>query len=1257
MPQEDNREQTPNQWTVLQPLRKVVEDMRDLDHIEKILLALRQSLQQQGVSFLSCGIGLIQTPKLPQRVQNFILRGAEFYSEEIESPLLVDIWRAGVPNYRRDLEAEDVHGEGKALEATYRQTVRSVLDIAFSHGTLAVNSTWANAFSPADIAFLQELAQILSQAFTRMEQSGVLMVSALAKGYKTDSGVQTRRLDALEKDAGIELDDFAALARKATLELRKSTQFAAAVNDILALMRHRGLNLNSAAFFLLDHQSLKAQHYTLNALGPGERITLSQNMAEHVVWTSDKPHMWRDSGDDGFLWYLSVPATTGVMTVSQRRREAFNPREQQLIQRLADALNVLLVRYQDLHTLEMERVQVFQLDSDLVTLYDGSYDLFGTDPDEVVRNIIDLITAKLDFDRAGVFLLEAEDDLLRGTWGTYEQGAVVPIPNTVFPLHPKDPETLSQIAQVARGDLEYFLTQHLDQCDNPNSTEGNIRTSVAVPMRVGQRIIGTLAADNYFTDQPIDESQIHPLMVLANQGAVTLEHVRLFNELQDSEERLRQSQKMEAIGQLTAGVAHNFNNALQIVTMCLEIAAPLVSGAARQWITQADDDAQRAADVVEQLMLFSRKSAESAFTPVEIVPLINHTVDACRKMFDRKIDVVARSSAAPVTAGEAAQLRQVFLNLCLNARDALEGVDDRLPVLRLEVDAVDIDDDRERRRQGLARWTLRAGAGQRRGDGRRNSAAHLRPVLHHQRSGQGHRAGPIDGVRHRPAARRLDRMRQRAGAGHHLLDLSAGHRFCRRADLCSDGRLPDGRHGDHSAGRRQNPALFRPQAHPAKLRLHRAGERRRRARPGSLQPPAQRHRPGGARPVSAVPVGSPVAGPIARNRPADQSRHLLGLRGAPGAIPPGPVYPAKTCKRRRAVPRRAPASGRQLDHTSLRRGQKMKAIIVGLGGRGQGWLRDCRQHPEVEVAACVEPNPDNKKRAVEQLEVPPEQLYASLEAAIDAVDADFVVDITPPAAHVPIALTAFAAGLHVIGEKPMSDDYQEAKKVVATGTKHGLKHMITQNYRFNGLPRTTRRLLQEELIGPVGQLDVSLYVNWADNPGSHYVTEPYMFLTDMGIHHFDMMRYTLDVDPLSVHAVTWNLPWGWHQGDACQHILFRFANGVMATHHGVGCTVGHVPAGHNGEWRYEGPKGTLTWEGFSLFHTHAHKADPPVRAELDLDGDDSGELNPVLVEFVDALKEDRAPECNAEDNLKSMAMVFAALKSIEEKREVELAEL
>ena len=335
----------------------------------------------------------------------------------------------------------------------------------------------------------------------------------------------------------------------------------------------------------------------------------------------------------------------------------------------------------------------------------------------------------------------------------------------------------------------------------------------------------------------------------------------------------------------------------------------------------------------------------------------------------------------------------------------------------------------------------------------------------------------------------------------------------------------------------------------------------------------------------------------------------------------------------------------------------IRAIIAGLGGRGRYWYQQCSAHPEVEIVACVEPLAANRESAMAEFDIDKGIFFFDLREAAKEVAAEFVVDITPPAIHEGIANTAFEAGLHLLGEKPISDDYEAAQRMVAAGKQAGVIHMVTQNYRFNGLPRSTRRLLEEGRIGDVAQLDVSLYVDWADNPGSHYVREPYMFLTDMGIHHFDMMRYTLNKDPVSAFAVTWNLPWGWHEGDACQIVIFRFADGAIATHRGIGCTMGHVPAGHNGEWRYEGPKGTLTWEGFQLFYSKKHKTDPPIREEIALDDTTVEGGNPILHEFLLAVRGDRTPECNAEDNLKSVAMVFAAVKSAREGREVFLNEL
>ena len=331
-----------------------------------------------------------------------------------------------------------------------------------------------------------------------------------------------------------------------------------------------------------------------------------------------------------------------------------------------------------------------------------------------------------------------------------------------------------------------------------------------------------------------------------------------------------------------------------------------------------------------------------------------------------------------------------------------------------------------------------------------------------------------------------------------------------------------------------------------------------------------------------------------------------------------------------------------------------KAIVTGLGGRGLHWVRQARQHAECEIIGYVEPYEPNRLRAIEKADVPANQIFETLEAAVINTGANFIIDVTPPAAHRSVAETAFAAGLHVLGEKPLSDNFDEAVKVVEAGTLANCKHMITQNYRFGGQPRTTRRLLTEGLIGKPGQCDIRFYIPWADAPGSHYVEQPFMLINDMMVHHFDMMRYVLGDDPASVHAITWNQPWGWHKGDAAQSIVFRFADGLVATHVACGCAVGSQ-TGWNGDWRIEGPQGSIDWNKSGMTHSHLHRTETRITEEITADSVPPSE-QAILTEFFAAIAEDRDPECSAKDNLRSLAMVFAAIRSSEENRWVELRE-
>jgi len=335
-----------------------------------------------------------------------------------------------------------------------------------------------------------------------------------------------------------------------------------------------------------------------------------------------------------------------------------------------------------------------------------------------------------------------------------------------------------------------------------------------------------------------------------------------------------------------------------------------------------------------------------------------------------------------------------------------------------------------------------------------------------------------------------------------------------------------------------------------------------------------------------------------------------------------------------------------------------QGILTGLGSRGIYWLKNTRNYEGCQLVAFVEPSEANRQKAVEQHEVPADAVYASVDEAVAATKGQgvsFVLDVTPPAVHQQIAETAFANGLHVLGEKPLSDDYQKCLEVVAKGKQAGLRHMITQNYRFGAQPRTIGKLVREGKIGDPGQFDIRFYKNWADFPGSHYVTQSYMLINDMMVHHFDLIRFVTAQDPTAVTAITWNHPWGWHAGDAAHAIVFEFPSGLRATHIAVACAVGEQTT-YNGDWRIEGPRGSLSLTGQTIRLAWLHRAEQKIDEEIpSLDVPPAEKA--MLDEFFAAIEGDREPECSAEDNLASVAMVFAAIKSAKENRRVELAEL
>jgi PAS domain S-box-containing protein len=155
------------------------------------------------------------------------------------------------------------------------------------------------------------------------------------------------------------------------------------------------------------------------------------------------------------------------------------------------------------------------------------------------------------------------------------------------------------------------------------------------------------------------------------------------------EDQLRQSQKMEAVGQLAGGIAHDFNNLLTAILGNVGLALGEVPAGhpCQELLAEVEKAGRRAAELVRQLVGFSRR-ALLRIEPVDLNASIEETVRLLRRTIDPRITVETRWQTGlwPVKA-DATQIGQVLMNLCLNARDAMpEGGSLTLETANLTLD-------------------------------------------------------------------------------------------------------------------------------------------------------------------------------------------------------------------------------------------------------------------------------------------------------------------------------------------------------------------------------------------------------------------------------------------------------------------------------------------------------------------------------------------------------------------------------------------
>ncbi|MBI3878990.1 MAG: response regulator [Verrucomicrobia bacterium] len=158
------------------------------------------------------------------------------------------------------------------------------------------------------------------------------------------------------------------------------------------------------------------------------------------------------------------------------------------------------------------------------------------------------------------------------------------------------------------------------------------------------------------------------------------------------EEQVRIAQKMEAMGLLAGGVAHDFNNLLQIIAGSAQLAQQLLpaDSPAEAHLANARQAAERGAQLTRQLLAMTRQQPLDRL-PVELNELVTSLLQMIRRVIGAHIQVTFTPEPQPAWANaDRGQIEQLFLNLCLNARDAMpDGGQLELRALTIEVAAND----------------------------------------------------------------------------------------------------------------------------------------------------------------------------------------------------------------------------------------------------------------------------------------------------------------------------------------------------------------------------------------------------------------------------------------------------------------------------------------------------------------------------------------------------------------------------------------
>lgn len=339
--------------------------------------------------------------------------------------------------------------------------------------------------------------------------------------------------------------------------------------------------------------------------------------------------------------------------------------------------------------------------------------------------------------------------------------------------------------------------------------------------------------------------------------------------------------------------------------------------------------------------------------------------------------------------------------------------------------------------------------------------------------------------------------------------------------------------------------------------------------------------------------------------------------------------------------------------------KKVKVCLIGCGRAGMIHAKSYAGNVKrAELIALCDPFEENLKLAREEIEVP--YVYTDYKEALKNEEIDAVVVVTPTKFHHDIVIDAANAGKHVFCEKPMAENAKECDEMIEACKRNGVKLQLGFMRRFDKNFRRGKELIESGKIGQVTSLRSNTHGPSEPKEWMFDVRNSYGPIGEVNSHDFDTLRWYAGSEVKSLYAVGHNFrspeiadkyP---EYYDTCQTIL-EFENGIVGTISGAQ----YVKYGYDSRAEILGTEGII-----KVGSQHANNVEMTVAGQKNVEDSVVSWKNlfedAYIAEanaFADCIVLDEEPAVTGHDGKMALMLVNAGLKSILEKRPVQISEV